>query len=157
MISYIVGNSSQTLVLTNTVLRHFECHWQLVPGDMEAGGQLFAKFDGGNVVVERVTGPRCSDRRSQVSFIPDRIAERREIGTLFGLGLHYVGDWHTHPESQPQPSTIDAWSLCDIFRQSKHQLDGFVMIVVGNASIPETLYVGVSNGVCMQRLLPSDI
>lgn len=152
MISYPVGNSGQTLVLTEAVLKHFEHHRQLAAEDREAGGQLFAKFDGGNVIVERATGPRPSDRRSLLSFIPDRIAERREIRGLFKLGLHYVGDWHTHSEPQPQPSTVDAWSLRDIFRRSKHQLDGFVMIIVGNASIPESLYVGIGNKDCIQRL-----
>ena len=81
MITYSVGNSGQTLVLTNEVLDHFDRYRQLDTKSREAGGQLFACFDGENIVIKRATGPRYSDQRSYRSFIPNRIAERREIKT----------------------------------------------------------------------------
>ena len=98
VIAYVIGNSGQTLVLTDPVIEHLLCHRQFGPGSREAGGQLFARFEGKTIRIERATGPRPSDRRSLMAFVPNRLAERREITRLFKEGLHYVGDWHTHPE-----------------------------------------------------------
>lgn len=154
MIAYVVGNSGQTLILTDAVVAHFARYRQLTATSREAGGQLFARIIGNNILVERATGPRPSDRRSVFFFIPDRIAERREINGLFKAGLHYIGDWHTHPESQPQPSKTDTWSFRDMFRKSRHQLAGFVMVIVGTAAASAGLFVGVSDGEKLQKLTP---
>jgi len=154
VIAYAAGNSGQTLVLTDPVLAHLDRHRQTTAMSKEAGGQLFARFNGNNITLERATGPRRSDQRSWLSFIPDRIAERREIKRLFKEGLHYVGDWHTHPEPIPRPSKTDAHSFLEVFRKSRHQLAGFVMIIVGTAAIPAGLFVGVSNGIKHEQLEP---
>ena len=156
MISYSVGNSGQTLILSDAVLAHIESRRQLTPGSTEAGGQLFARIDGSCIIIERATGPRLSDRRSPFSFIPNRIAERREIKRLFKEGLHYAGDWHTHPERRPKPSGTDAGSFRDMFRKSRHQLAGFVMVIVGTDAPPAGLFVGVSDGEKLEALAPKE-
>ena len=157
MIAYAVGSSGQTLVLTDPVLSHFDCHRQLASKSRESGGQLFARIDETSIVVERATGPRPTDRRSFLSFVPDRMAERREIGRYFKAGLHYVGDWHTHPEPNPRPSKTDIRSFRNMFRRSRHQLAGFVMVIVGTADAPEGLYVGVSDSKRLEELKPQQI
>ena len=154
MIAYTVGNSGQTLTLTDAVLDHFARYRQLVTKSREAGGQLFACFDEENIVIKRATGPRYSDRRSYRFFVPDRIAERREIKRLFRTGLHYVGDWHTHPEPQPQPSKTDIRSFQNMFWKSRHQLAKFIMIIVGTAETPRGLYVGAGNRKELIELTP---
>ncbi|MYC74869.1 hypothetical protein F4X10_03730 [Candidatus Poribacteria bacterium] len=145
MITYAVGNSGEILILTDEVLDHFNQYRQLSTKSKEAGGQLFACFNGKNIAIKRATGPRYSDRRSYRSFVPNRIAERREIKRLFRKGLHYVGDWHTHPEPQPQPSKTDIRSFQNMFWKSRHQLARFVMIIVGTAETPRGLYVAAGN------------
>ena len=145
MITYAVVNSGQILILTDEVLGHFHRYRQLSTKSREAGGQLFACFDEEKIVIKRATGPRYSDRRLYRSFVPNRIAERREIKRLFRAGLHYVGDWHTHPEPQPQPSKTDIHSFQDMFWKSRHQLAKFVMIIVGTAEAPRGLYVGIGS------------
>lgn len=146
MIAYRTENTTQTLILSDEVLAHFGHHRQLGATDEEAGGQLFARLTQDQIIIMTATGPRRSDRRSRFSFIPDRRAERQEIERLFKLGLHYVGDWHTHPELLPHPSAIDIRNLNETFRKSKHQLAGFVMIIVGTCASPNGLYVGIANG-----------
>jgi len=143
VIAYTVGTSGQTLILTDPVLAHFDRHRQVTLGSKEAGGQLFARIDRDNIIVERVTGPRSTDRRSVFTFIPNRLAERREIKRLFKRGLHYVGDWHTHPEAHPTPSATDLNSFKEMFRKSRHQLERFVMVIVGTSSVPDGLFVGL--------------
>ena len=145
VIIYHLNNSDQTLVITDGVLAHFSRHQQLTNCSREAGGQLFAQFDGPCIRIEYATGPRRTDRRGRRFFVPNRRAERREIKRLFKKGLYYIGDWHSHPELQPTPSQIDIWNVKDTFLKSRHGLAGFVLVIVGKASFPYGLFVSVCN------------
>ncbi len=152
MISYPVDHSDQVVVLTRSVLSHFDRHRQTRVGSSEAGGQLFARFDGDVIRVERATGPRSSDHRVPTAFIPNRIAERREITRAFRDGFHYVGDWHTHPEPTPNPSPIDIHSFREMYRKSHHRLASFLMVIVGTSLDDTGLYVALCNSNMLSRL-----
>ena len=143
VIEYSIEGSGQTLILTHVVINYLKHHRQFGPHRREAGGQLFARFEGNTIRIERATGPRPSDRRRRMSFVPNRLAERREIKRLFKEGLHYVGDWHTHPESLPRPSQTDIDSFREMFRKSHHKLASFVIVISGKAAPPEGIFVGL--------------
>ena len=145
VIQYVLEDSGQTLVLARPVIAHLDRYRQRRDTSREAGGQLFARFMDRTVRVERATGPRSTDRRSRWSFLPDRLAERREVKRLFRIGLNYVGDWHTHPERVPRPSGTDVDSVTEMFRKSRHRLAGFVIVIRGTACLPEGLFVGICN------------
>lgn len=85
-------------------------------------------------------------KRSRYGFWPDRAVEIDDIQLMFKQGLHYVGDWHTHPEVKPSPSTIDNSKILDIFHQSTHELDRMLMVIVGLSTFPEGLFVGAVQG-----------
>ena len=154
VISYTIGASGQRLLLTDEVLAHFRRHRQLADHSKEAGGQLFATFNGDKIQIERATGPRQSDRRGIRSFIPNRLAERREIKRLFKARLHYVGDWHTHPEPRPQPSSTDIDSFQNMFSKSRHKLASLVIVIVGTVAFPEGLFVGLCTNQIVHTLTP---
>lgn len=111
----------------------------------EAGGQLFAQLSSHEVRIEQATGPRQTDSRSRTAYVPDRIAEQIEIDYWHRKGLHYVGDWHTHPELIPQPSEDDIKSIRDSFSKSQHSLHGFLLVIVGTAKVPSGLYVSLND------------
>src|SRR5690348_5325891 len=115
VIEYAVGESGQVIVFTTEVLNHFKRHRQVRKNQLEAGGQLFACFDEGRIIVVEATGPRRTDKRTRTSYAPDRRAEQAEISDRFSKGLHFVGDWHTHPEQHPEPSHLDASSMSECF------------------------------------------
>ena len=142
-LEYSENRTAQTLVLSSGVIEHIASHRQLRSNQKEAGGQLFATFEHDIVCIQLATGPRRADKRSRFRFIPHRVSERREIKRLFKTGLHYVGDWHTHPEVVPRPSTIDLNNMADMFSKSHHNLAGFVMIIAGTSPPPEGLFVGI--------------
>lgn len=146
MIVFELGASGEHLVLETSVVAHLEAHRQVTAEHREAGGQLFAVFSDGSVIVKEAAGPRRTDRRTRMSYRPDRKAEQQEILGRYSRGLHYVGDWHTHPSSQPSPSDIDYRSIQDSFRRSTHALYGFVLIVVGTFCAPQGLHVSVNDG-----------
>ncbi|MFN3226604.1 MAG: Mov34/MPN/PAD-1 family protein [Hyphomicrobiales bacterium] len=152
-IRYPIGKCGQFLTLEQSVLDHFVEWRQLGPKMPEAGGQLFGEVEGQGIKIKLATGPRHSDRRGRFFFIADRLAERWEIRTLHKSGLHYFGDWHTHPQSIPTPSRTDLSSMADLFARSKHELNAFLMVIVGTAGFPDGLHVSLHEASAWSKLL----
>ncbi|QYO66019.1 Mov34/MPN/PAD-1 family protein [Leptolyngbya sp. 7M] len=146
MLTYENERSDIAIVFGTAALDHFARNRQLRPSSAEAGGQLFATFDDGVAHIDLATGPRPTDHRSRYVFRPDRRSEQLEIKTMFMRGLHYVGDWHTHPTQIPQPSIEDLRNIRAAVRQSVHELKGFLLVVVGNAPFPVGLSVTLDTG-----------
>lgn len=152
MISFDVGHSEQRIVFADGVLSHFDRHRQTRFWHREAGGLLFARLALPIIDVCAITGPRPSDRRGRYSYWPDERAERREIETMFARDLHFVGCWHTHPEDTASPSHVDTQNISDCVRRSEHALNGFLMVIVGRALLPENLFVSVCDRTTVHRL-----
>jgi len=154
MIRFPVGLSGQVLILSDRVLAHFAANRQLRWFQREAGGQLFARFTESEIIVEEATGPRPTDRRSRFGYRGDRKAEQTEILRLHRGGLHYVGDWHTHPEDHPTPSPADRIAITDSVAKSQHNLRGFVMVIVGRAIGVPGLHVSIADATDLHVLGP---
>ena len=58
-------------------------------------------------------------------------------------GLHFIGDWHTHPEKIPTPSVSDVRSISQAVTQSKHHLNGFILLVAGTEVFPLGLFIAL--------------
>jgi integrative and conjugative element protein (TIGR02256 family) len=142
-IAFKIGDSEQRLVLTPTALNHLANHQQSDRNSSEAGGQLFARFKGEQIRVERATGPRAADRRSRYGYIPDRRGEQEEIDSMHSRGLHFIGDWHTHPERIPTPSASDIRSIRQAVTESKHHLNGFILLIAGTEVFPHSLFLAL--------------
>lgn len=152
---YPIGTSGSRVILTPPVLDHLAQHRQRRFWQAEAGGQLFARLDDGDIVVTEATGPRPADRRGRTYYHPEKSAEQLEIDTRHPQGLHFVGDWHTHPQAYPDPSASDLASIADAVRRSRHDLNGFVLLVVGTLDPPDGLHVSVHDGKVGYRLSPA--
>ncbi len=146
MLRYSFDDSDFSVILTDEVLAHFNAHRQLRFYDKEAGGQLFDSFDGAEVLIEKATGPRPTDKRTRTSYQPDQLAEKAEITQMYNAGLHFVGDWHTHPSPYPKSSGIDILNIQSCVRKSLHELKGFIMIIVGTAPFPTGIFLSVHDG-----------
>jgi integrative and conjugative element protein (TIGR02256 family) len=146
LLSLQVGLSGQTVIFADQVLEGFSHLRQTKMSQPEAGGQLFASITGNNIFVSDITGPRETDKRFRFLYIPDRKSEQEEIAVRFERGLHYVGDWHTHPEPTSKPSSQDLQSMRECFRKSRHQLNAFLLVIVGSATIPKSLHISLHSG-----------
>ncbi len=155
MIRYRIGVSGQSLIIKPDVLAHFDRFRQRRFWQRESGGQLFATIDRELITVEEATGPRASDRRGRVIYVANRAAEQQEINDRHAKGLHFVGDWHTHPEEYPNPSPIDLASLADCFTRSHHGLNAFVLVIVGRSTGNFGLHVSLHDGVSVIKLEPN--
>lgn len=86
--------------------------------DEEAGGVMLGRFlkDSKDIVVDHVTIPMISDKRSRLSFIRSKKMHQRIIDKEWENSkgtCNYLGEWHTHPEEYPTPSKVDLdnWKL----------------------------------------------
>jgi integrative and conjugative element protein (TIGR02256 family) len=149
---YGTVSGGPSVLITNAAFEIMFGLRQVKANDKEAGGQLFAQFDSSDVVIVEAASPTLLDRRSRHNFKPNRFLQRREIRKKYAAGLHFVGDWHTHPETKATPSVDDFTSMQDCFRRSRHDLTAFILIVVGVAPPPEGWYVGLVTADGVQRL-----
>lgn len=141
-----IGESGETIVIADDVLQHFAAHRQLRFWQREAGGLLFARMSPGLISIEEATGPRLTDRRARRSYEGDRDREQFEIDERHPDGLHYVGDWHTHPERFPRPSNADGAAMSARVTGSTHQLRGLLFAIIGTAPLPDGLALFLHDG-----------
>lgn len=111
----------------------------------EAGGFLFGKICSGVVTVLSVSFPSRADKRSRFGFSWDKREANKTIQKNFKNGLHYLGDWHTHPCSKPAPSWDDTQAIRSTFLNSEHQLNYFIMLILGTKGVEQS-YVALTDG-----------
>jgi len=143
--------------LTDEVLETLNRHRQLENLSHEAGGQLFARFEADRMRILRATEPTPKSRRGRTYFWPSRREEQLEIESLYAEGLHYVGDWHSHPEPHPEPSSDDIEKIKGIHAKSKHDLNCILMLIVGTHKDAEGLWLAsASNAGVTRAVLTED-
>ena len=146
----------QRLVLPPAVLLTMAKHRQLKDADAEAGGMLFARISTEFIRVEEATEPQQSDRRSRFSFWPCTPTQQRQIDSRFKKGLHFIGEWHTHPEPRPHPSGLDLASMEKCFRESRHELKALVLVILGTDALPDGLWVSLHSRRGFRRLVGTE-
>lgn len=62
----------------------------------------------------------------------------------------YIGEWHTHPESKPSPSSVDCQSIENNYFTATHTAPFLVMIIVGT----DSLFISVYNGKQIEEIEP---
>lgn len=80
--------------------------------DTEAGGILIGRIleEDNNIIIDDVSEPMVTDNRKRTRFSRNvnghqeymDEAFKREKGSCF-----YLGEWHTHPQRIPVPSSVD--------------------------------------------------
>lgn len=101
----------QRLILAENALEQMQAFAQLRVADREAGGVLLGRhlLDSYDVVIDEVSTPQRSDRRSRYGFF--RSANHEKLARKRWLEENstsaYLGLWHTHPEPDPTPSSVD--------------------------------------------------
>jgi integrative and conjugative element protein (TIGR02256 family) len=147
-----LGPDAKLLIFSTNVVGIFFAERQMKASQSESGGQLFGEFTGDVVRVVVATTPTPQDIRRRFLFTRLHATEQGEIDHEYSTGLHYLGDWHTHPENKPTPSHTDLTCAKRLFRTSKHQLPNFLMVIVGTSNNLADLYVALVNGRRIQQL-----
>lgn len=114
-------------------------HRQLFPADHESGGVLLGRYllDSDDIVIDAVTTHRKHDRRSRHRFHRAKQPHQQlinEAWTASSGTTTYLGEWHTHPQRLPRPSSTD---LSDWSRKLVHDefTDSLFFVIVGTRQI----------------------
>lgn len=101
----------QRIIITEQAIEQMLAHVQMRFWHCEAGGVLLGRhlLDSEDVVVDEVTVPQSTDRRTRFSFFRSKKHEAiaKERWQAEASTLAYLGLWHTHPEDSPTPSSVD--------------------------------------------------
>ena len=143
--AFALPHSNQVLVLESPVLKTF-LQFRQTGDRSEAGGLLFGEFCLPKISIIEASKPGRLDRRARTLFMPNRPVQQMTIREQFNRGRHFVGEWHTHPEPNPTPSRMDLESMADSFVKSRHELNCFIMVIVGNNLSQLCLWVSAHDG-----------
>ncbi|MEH0668244.1 Mov34/MPN/PAD-1 family protein [Vibrio owensii] len=92
------------------VIKVLEGHRQLTLNQPESGGILIGEYRGPHLNVIKVTTPNDGDIQSRFRFFR-RSKQHQSIASKIWKESNetqtFIGDWHTHPEDHPRPSSID--------------------------------------------------
>lgn len=103
-------NHTAYLLVEQHVWSVIQSHRQQTACAPEAGGILLGLRRGEHIHVTLVTEPGTEDRRTRTAFHRARDSHQAHALQLWEESegvTDYLGEWHTHPEEHPTPSTID--------------------------------------------------
>lgn len=106
---YRIGPDAYLLVECS-VLKALARFKQCTPSATEAGGILIGSYRDNHIHIVDATTPQSGDIRTRFSFYrrsPEHQAFATRAWNSSRKTRTVVGEWHTHPENHPSPSTID--------------------------------------------------
>lgn len=92
-------------------------------GQAEEGGVLLGAYRDGGLEVTSLTEAAPSDERSLLCFVRQDPRHQRaatDAWTASGGTITMVGEWHTHPYGEPQPSGTDLRTWKGLLRRSRY-------------------------------------
>lgn len=135
--SWATRDKRTLLHLSKTTMETFRQHIQHSVADCEAGGLLLGSVHGSHMLIEQATMPTTRDKRfrslfERMPFGHEAIALSRWMASQGTV--RYLGEWHTHPEDYPRPSSLDRseWQRISAERRDKRPL---LAIIVGRESL----------------------
>lgn len=129
-----IDEDGHLTVIMSTVVKRLFAHRQLSWNSKEAAGVLIGERRGAHIVIHEISEPGEGDIRGR-HFVDRRgphhqsiidKAFSRSLGTL-----QYLGEWHTHPEDKPSPSTKDLNSWGKYIIDSEHML----LLIIGRKNL----------------------
>lgn len=111
----------------------------------ESGGILLGKVYENEIRVKKASIPTVFDSSKRYNFIRHKKSAQLFTNYEFknsGGTIIYIGEWHTHPETIPTPSSTDIKMISTQFRKNKINETFLLMIIVGLKDV----YLGIYDG-----------
>jgi len=132
---------NRILKISEKVIKTFEKYEQK-EGCSENGGILLGHVARDYVMIAEATTPTRFDFRTIITFVRVKIPAQLRINKVWKKSsgtLIYLGEWHTHRETNPTPSAQDKKMILKSLQETKMEIDFLYLIVVG---INRTYWVG---------------
>lgn len=120
-------------------------------GRAETGGILIGEYlgDGSAVRIHEVTAMPVDSSFRRSWFKRGRKGLEAILQDRWERGLHYVGEWHSHPGGSPDPSGSDIAAMQKIAGDPLYRCQSPVLLIVGGSppgsfSISLTVFVAGS-------------
>lgn len=100
----------------------------------ETGGILIGYVDDGHVRILRATGPGPHAVKTATLFDRDVAFVQSELEKAkkdLGTEGQYLGEWHSHLEKDPEPSTIDICSMVGIANAENYTTSCPLLLIAG--------------------------
>jgi len=133
--------SNRILKISGKVIKTFEKYEQK-ENRSESGGILLGHVARDYVMITEAATPNRFDFRTIITFIRAKIPAQLRINKAWKKSsgtLIYLGEWHTHRETNPTPSAQDKKMMLKSLRETKMEIDFLYLIIVG---INKTYWVG---------------
>jgi integrative and conjugative element protein (TIGR02256 family) len=135
---------NRILKISEKVRKAFEKYEQK-EGCCENGGILLGHVARDYVMITEATTPTRFDLKTIITFVRAKIPAQLRINKAWRKSngaLIYLGEWHTHRETNPTPSAQDKKMILKSLQETKMEIDFLYLIVVG---INRTYWVGKQN------------
>lgn len=133
-LALIDPGSGRLVVVSALVIELVARYKQLKAGDPESGGILIGLRRGEHFEITAATMPQVDDKRARFRFERVERGHTEALKKLWTVSMgaeNYLGEWHTHPEDHPSPSSID---VSEWKRAVKLHNQPLVMLIVGRKS-----------------------
>ncbi|MEM8207072.1 Mov34/MPN/PAD-1 family protein [Morganella morganii] len=127
---YTDDNNNYVVIMCNVVEKLYS-HKQITPSDLEAAGVLIGERRGNHIVIYEISEPGPDDIRKRTLVNRKGSHHQKTVNAYFEKSkgeLQYLGEWHTHPEDIPSPSSTDITSWMLNIESSLP----IVLLIVGN-------------------------
>ena len=125
-------DGSLIVIVGTQAISQIEKFLRVDSGTREAGGILLGYRRDPHIEILAATLPARGDQRRRFSFVRAGCSHQRAATRAWRDSEHrvdYVGEWHTHPESNPSPSAVDRHEL--VRRSIEHRDDFLVELILG--------------------------
>lgn len=133
------------LYVSESVLELIEKYTQNQNNKNESGGILLGQVKGNDIFVLKSSIPNHLDKSGRHNFERNSSVAQILIDYEFANSCKktiYLGEWHTHPEACPKPSSIDKEMLRTQLLESKLNESFVLLLIQGTVDILAMLYDG---------------
>ena len=112
---------------------------QLKRSSHESGGVLLGRYIKGtsDVVVDFVTTPKENDSSTEVFFFKNKDEHQDVIDEKWEESkgtCNYLGEWHTHPQDHPTPSSTDIKTWLRLVKDTQFDFGELYFVIIGRKS-----------------------
>jgi integrative and conjugative element protein (TIGR02256 family) len=127
------------IVISNSVKAIFTKFRQIKNNNLEACGILIGNHKtNGNIYVKYATIPQIADIRKRYSFKINPKAHQDILENYFIESNYedvYLGTWHSHPESNPTPSSVDIEDWKKQYQVNKKIFSRMIFAIIGTKQV----------------------
>ncbi|GMN11368.1 Mov34/MPN/PAD-1 family protein [Croceitalea sp. MTPC9] len=126
------------ILISEDVLGLLAKHKQVKFHQKESGGILLGQVRGNEIYILKATVPSLHDKATRTTF--DRNKQKSQIIIDYEFSNSdqrtiYLGEWHTHPEKYPTPSSTDLKMIKDQYAKNVLNEPFLILVIQGTKGI----------------------